>query len=157
MKGHPLVFTHAADPLEAEDWLCAMEKQLNIAQCNDLEKVLYASGQLRGAAQDWWESFQYGHRLGRIQGELPVLSHPGRVGGVETGGVQGSEAKVYVWPNDVAEDHQKQHLFLKGLYDGLQLRLMSNTYPNFHALVNHAIVIDNKRKEMEAKKRRFQG
>ena len=46
LKGHPRVFTHAADPLEADDWLRAMEKQLNIAQCNDLEKVLYASGQL---------------------------------------------------------------------------------------------------------------
>jgi hypothetical protein len=31
---------------------------------------------------------------------------------------------------------------------------MFNTYPNFQALVNHAIVIDKKRKEMEAKKRR---
>ena len=53
MKGRPPVFTHAADPLEADDWLRAVEKQLNIAQCNDLEKVLYASGQLHGAAQDW--------------------------------------------------------------------------------------------------------
>jgi hypothetical protein len=34
---------------------------------------------------------------------------------------------------------------------------MFNTYPNFQALVNHAIVIDKKRKEMEAKKRRLQG
>jgi hypothetical protein len=33
---------------------------------------------------------------------------------------------------------------------------MSNTYPNFRTLVNRAIVIDNKRKEMEAKKRRLQ-
>jgi hypothetical protein len=46
MKGHPSVFTHATDPLEADDWLRAVEKQLNIAQCNDMEKVLYASGQL---------------------------------------------------------------------------------------------------------------
>ena len=57
MKGRPPVFTHASDPMEADDWLRAVEKQLNIAQCNDLEKVLYASGQLQGAAQDWWESF----------------------------------------------------------------------------------------------------
>jgi hypothetical protein len=58
MKGNPLVFTHAIDPLEADDWLRAVEKQLNIAQCN--EKVLYASGQLHGAAQDWWKSYKYG-------------------------------------------------------------------------------------------------
>ena len=60
-------------------------------------------------------------------------------------------------PNEVVEDANKQHIFLKGLYNGLQLQLMSNTYPNIQALVNHAIVIDNKRKEMEAKKRRLQG
>ena len=35
MKGHPPVFTHASDPMEADDWLRAVEKQLNIAQCND--------------------------------------------------------------------------------------------------------------------------
>ena len=61
MKGHPPVFTHATNPLEADDWLRAVEKQLNIAQCNNLEKVLYDSGQLQGATQDWCESFQYGH------------------------------------------------------------------------------------------------
>jgi len=60
-------------------------------------------------------------------------------------------------PNEVADDADKQCHFLKGLYDGLQLQLMSNTYPNFQMLVNRAIVIDNKRKEMEAKKRRIQG
>ena len=60
-------------------------------------------------------------------------------------------------PNEVAGDADKQCRFLKGFYDGLQLQLMSNTYPNFQTLVNRTIVIDNKRKEMEAKKRRLQG
>ena len=35
LKGHPPVFSHATDPLEADDWLRAVEKQLNIAQCDD--------------------------------------------------------------------------------------------------------------------------
>jgi hypothetical protein len=43
LKGCPPVFSHAADPLEADDWVRAVEKQLNIAQCNGLEKVLYTS------------------------------------------------------------------------------------------------------------------
>jgi hypothetical protein len=60
LKGHPPVFTHAADPLEANDWLRAVEKQLNIAQCDDRQKVLFASGQLQGEAQDWWKSYEYG-------------------------------------------------------------------------------------------------
>jgi hypothetical protein len=57
--------------------------------------------------------------------------------------------------NEVANDVDKQCLFLKGLHDGLQLQLMSNTYPNFQTLVNHAIMIDNKRNEMDAKRKRL--
>ena len=52
LKGRPSVFSHATDPLKADDWLCAVEKQLNIAQCDNQQKVLYASGQLHGEAQD---------------------------------------------------------------------------------------------------------
>jgi len=63
LKGHPLVFSHAADPLEADDWLHAVEKHLNIAQCDDQQKVLYASGQLQGEAQDWWKAFEYGRPI----------------------------------------------------------------------------------------------
>jgi hypothetical protein len=58
LKGCPSMFTHASNLLEVDDWVRVVEKQLNIAQCNDLEKVLYASGQLQGAAQTWWESYQ---------------------------------------------------------------------------------------------------
>ena len=29
---------------------------MDITQCDDRERVLYAAGQLRGAALDWWES-----------------------------------------------------------------------------------------------------
>jgi hypothetical protein len=59
--------------------------------------------------------------------------------------------------NEVANDADKQRLFLKGLYDGLQLQLMSNTYPNYQTLMNRAIVVDNNRKEMDAKRKRLQG
>ncbi|XP_066342184.1 uncharacterized protein [Miscanthus floridulus] len=164
--------------MEADDWLRAVEKQLNIAQCNDLDKVLYTSSQHQGVAQNWWDSFQYGrpnnapaitwqefkdnfrsyHILDGLvelkqeefrslkQGSMAVVEYRDKF----------AQLSRYA-PNDVAEDKEKQCCFLKGLYDGLQLQLMSNTYPNFQSLVNHAIVIDDKRKEMEAKKRRLQG
>ena len=57
LRGHPPTFSHTSDPLQADDWLRAVERQLDIAQCR--EHVLYAAGQLRGAALDWWES----HRI----------------------------------------------------------------------------------------------
>jgi hypothetical protein len=59
-------------------------------------------------------------------------------------------------PNEVREDSDKQCLFLKGIYYDLRLQLTGNTYPNFQALVNHAIVLDIMRKEMD-RKRRMQG
>ena len=35
LMGHPPTFSHASDPLEADDWLRAVERQLDIAHCDD--------------------------------------------------------------------------------------------------------------------------
>jgi hypothetical protein len=51
MRGHPPVFAHSADPMDAEDWLHTVERGLHTAQCNDREKVLYGPHLLRGATQ----------------------------------------------------------------------------------------------------------
>jgi hypothetical protein len=50
MRSHPPVFAHSVDPMDAEDWLRTVERELHTAQCNDREKVLYGPRQLRGAA-----------------------------------------------------------------------------------------------------------
>jgi hypothetical protein len=50
------MFAHSADPMDAEDWLRTMERELHTAQCDDREKVLYGPRMLRGATQSWWES-----------------------------------------------------------------------------------------------------
>jgi hypothetical protein len=31
MRGHPPVFSHSADPMDAEDWLRTMERELHTA------------------------------------------------------------------------------------------------------------------------------
>ena len=54
-------FSSSPDPLHADDWLKSVEKMLNIAQCNDREKVLYALGRLTGPAADWWDSYIAAH------------------------------------------------------------------------------------------------
>jgi hypothetical protein len=61
MRGHPPVFAHSAYPMDAEDWLRTMERELHTAHCNDREKVLYGPRLLRGAAQSWWESYLATH------------------------------------------------------------------------------------------------
>jgi hypothetical protein len=81
-----------------------------------------------------------------IQGSMPVAKYRDKF----------AQLSRYA-PNEVANDADKQRLFLKGLRDGLQLQLMSNAYPDYQTLVNHAIVVDNKHKEMDAKRKRLQG
>ena len=55
---------------------------------------------------------------------------------------------------EVDNDAKKQKHFLKGLNDGLQLQLMTVVYADYQTLVDRAIVIENKHREMEEKKRK---
>jgi hypothetical protein len=52
MSHKPPTFASSLDPLHADDWLKSVEKMLNIAQCSDRDKVLYASDRLTGPAAD---------------------------------------------------------------------------------------------------------
>jgi hypothetical protein len=61
MSHKPPTFSHSPDPLQADDWIKTMEKMLNLAQCTDREKVLYASGRLEGTAADWWDAYTAAH------------------------------------------------------------------------------------------------
>jgi hypothetical protein len=47
--------------MEVEDWLKWIEKKLEIAQCNDQEKVLFVAHQLFGTTADWWETYHNSH------------------------------------------------------------------------------------------------
>jgi hypothetical protein len=61
MSHNPPTFASSPDPLHADDWLKSVEKMLNIAQCSDREKVLYASSRLAGPTADWWDSYTTAH------------------------------------------------------------------------------------------------
>jgi hypothetical protein len=57
LRTHPITFSQAKDPMDAEDWLKGVEKKLVIAQCTDREKVLFAAHQLYGTVANWWETY----------------------------------------------------------------------------------------------------
>jgi hypothetical protein len=61
MSHKPSTFSNSSDLLQDDDWLKSMDKMLNIAQCTDREKVLYASGHLIGPALDWWDAYRATH------------------------------------------------------------------------------------------------
>ncbi|WVZ80239.1 hypothetical protein U9M48_027732 [Paspalum notatum var. saurae] len=58
-------------------------------------------------------------------------------------------------PTEVAEDGDKQEHFLEGLNDNLQLQLMNNTFNNFNHLVDRALLTEQKRREIDEKKRKL--
>ena len=60
-------------------------------------------------------------------------------------------------PEEVAQDEKKQELFLEGLYGGLQYQLVAHTFPSFQHMIDKALVLESKRRELGEQKRKFNG
>jgi hypothetical protein len=56
-------------------------------------------------------------------------------------------------PNDVDTDEKKQDCFLNGLNDGLPYALEVRDSENFQAMVNKALVLENRRGILECKRK----
>jgi hypothetical protein len=52
-------------------------------------------------------------------------------------------------PDDINTDEKKQDVFLSGLNDGIQFQLLNTDYADFQHMVEKAIVIENKIREIE--------
>jgi hypothetical protein len=52
-------------------------------------------------------------------------------------------------PDDINTDEKKQDVFLNGLNDDIQFKLLNTDYDDFQHMVDKAIVIESKLKEME--------
>jgi hypothetical protein len=177
MRGHPPVFAHSADPMDAEDWLRTMECELHTAQCNDHEKVLYGPRQLRVAAQSWWQSYLATHAnpevitweefrdnfhhyhvpegLMIVRKEEFLALKQGPLSVIEYRD-KFLQLSCYA-PEDVNTDAKRQYHFLRGLDDPLHYQLMNHTFPTFQHLIDRAIMTERKCWEMEDRKRKIGG
>jgi hypothetical protein len=52
-------------------------------------------------------------------------------------------------PDDINMDEKKQDVFLNGLNDDIQFQLLNTDYADFQHMVDKAIVVENKIREME--------
>jgi hypothetical protein len=52
-------------------------------------------------------------------------------------------------PDDINMDEKKQNMFLNGLNDDIQLQLLNAEYTDFQHMVDKAIAVENKIREME--------
>ncbi|PWA80016.1 zinc finger, CCHC-type, Retrotransposon gag domain protein [Artemisia annua] len=55
-KLKPLLFSSAANPQEAEDWITHMEKLFEVLGCGDEFKTRLATFKLEGDALNWWKA-----------------------------------------------------------------------------------------------------
>jgi hypothetical protein len=173
MSHKPPTFSNSADPLQADDWLKSVEKMLNITQCLDREKVLYASGRLTGPAADWWDACCAAHatvdtitwaefstqfRNYHIPAGLMKIKRKEFLS-LKQGSMSVSEYRdkfiqlSRYAPRDVEDDEKKQELFLDGLIGPLQYQLVSHTFPSFQRLLDKAIAVENKRSIFGEKRR----
>ncbi|WVZ94152.1 LOW QUALITY PROTEIN: hypothetical protein U9M48_040082 [Paspalum notatum var. saurae] len=126
-----------------------------IAQCNDGEKV---PQQDREAFT--WEQFRERFRSHHVPAGLMKLKKKEFLS-LKQGNMSVTEYRdkflqlARYATAEVAEDGDKQELFMEGLNDYLQYSLMNLNFNNFNHLVDRALITERKRKEMEERKRKM--
>jgi hypothetical protein len=173
MSHKPPTFASSPDPLDADDWLKLIENMLNIAQCSDREKVLYASGRLTGPAADWWDSYVADHDAADtitwaefstqfrnyhiLAGLMKIKKEflPLKQGNMSVSEYQDKFIQLSRYALDeVAEDERKQEHFIEGLNGPLQYALVAHTFPSFQRLLDKALAIEHKRVQLGDLKRK---
>jgi hypothetical protein len=169
LRTHPTTFSQAKDPMDAKDWLKGVEKKLVIAQCTDREKVLFAAHQLYGTTANWWETYCNTHayvdtitcnefkarfRTHYVPRGTMKLNRKEFADLKQDGMTVNEYLNSFIQlsryaPDDINTDEKKQDVFLSGLNDDIQFQLLNTDYADFQHMVDRAIVIENKIREME--------
>jgi hypothetical protein len=176
MSHRPPTYSHSTDPLDADDWLKTITIKLERAQCNDCEMVLYASGHLEGLASDWWDAYTAAHpapntitwqqfrdafRAHHIPDGVLKLKQREFLA-LKQGNMSVNEyLDKFTQLSHYAQmrstlTRRERNAFLDGLIGPLNYQLQSHTFPDFATLLNKAIGLENKRRELGEQKRKFQ-
>ncbi|XP_066162508.1 uncharacterized protein [Oryza sativa Japonica Group] len=147
----PLTFSSTTNLMEANDWLHAIEKKLNLLQCNDQEKMqrrllgqsfVKASGRHRFPRGSWHKRREF---RALQQGTRTVTEY-----------LHEFNRLVRYAPEDVRTDAKRQEKFLFGLDDELTNQLISGVYEDFKKLVDKAIHQEEQRNKMDRKRKAAQ-
>jgi hypothetical protein len=149
--------------MEAVDWLKTIEKKLQVVQCNNCEKVLFASHQLEGPAADWRDVYIEAHEepksINWQEFKNSFISHYVPLGvmklkkkefkDLKQGSMTVSEYVTHFTqlscytPDNVDTSKKKQDWFLHGLNDSLAYALEARDFANFQDMVDKALVLEN--------------
>jgi hypothetical protein len=171
LRTKPPTFGGSVNPLDADDWLRAILRELEPFNCEDRDKVLLATHQLTGIALAWWENYcaaakdpsaitwdefvEEFHRyhireatLKRKADKFRELRQGNK--SVEEYTYQFIELAHYA-PEEVDKDSKKQEMFKKGLTPELRTLLTPQIYPDFNTLMNMAILTERAKAERRKK------
>jgi hypothetical protein len=146
-----------------------VEKKLVIAQCTDREKVLFATHQHYGTVANWWETYCNTHvnvdtitwnefkahfRTHYVPHGTMKLKKKEftdlKQGGMTLNEYLNSFIQLSRYaPDDINTNEKKHDVFLNGFNDDIQFQLLNIDYADFQHMVDKAIVIENKIKEIE--------
>jgi hypothetical protein len=153
--------------------LKTIEKKLQVVQCNNREKVLFASHQLEGPVADWWDAYVEAHEepksINWQEFKNSFRSHHVPLGvmklkkkefdDLKQGSMTMSEYVTHFTqlsryaPDNVDTNEKKQDWFLNGLNDHLSYALEARDFVNFQGMVDKALVLENRRGIMERKRK----
>jgi hypothetical protein len=153
--------------------LNTIEKKLQVVQCNNHEKILFASHQLDGATVDWWDAhveayeepksikwqeFRNSFRTHHVPFGMMKLKKK-EFEDLKQGSMSVSQyvtcftqLSCYALDN-MDTDKKKQDWFLNGLNDGLAYALEAGDFANFQDMLEKALVLENRRGIMERKRK----
>jgi hypothetical protein len=172
LRLRPAKFSRAAEPLEAMDWLRSVNKDLVTVGCTDAEKVRFAAHLLEGPAANWWDTYQITHPIDVVTWDS--FQEGFRAAHISSG-VMGLKKEFrdlrqrycsvseYIdeftnlsryAPDDVDTDAKRKEKFLEGLNDDLSIPLSIAYTPTFQSLLDQAIILENKMKQSESRKRK---
>jgi hypothetical protein len=168
----PPTFSHSIEPMDVDDWLKTIEKKLQVVQCNNREKVMFALHQLVGPAIDWWDAYVEAHEepksINWQEFKNSFRSHHVLLGvmklkkefeDLKQGSMSVSEYVTHFTqlscyaPDNVDTNEKKQDWFLNGPNDGLDYALEARDFVNFQDMMDKALVLKNRRGIMERKRK----
>src|SRR4051812_18044970 len=162
MRLNPPLFHQPEQPLDADDWLRDITRQLEFANVSAADYVNFASYFLRGPAAQWWDTYKGSLVEGTVvtwndfkttsraryvpQAFMNHMKDEFRNLVQGNKNVEAYEREFlrlsrYV-ASDLPNDASRKEKFRDGLNSDLQLALALHVFPDFATMVNQTITLE---------------
>jgi hypothetical protein len=174
LRLRPNKFSSATYPIVADDWLHSVNKDLVTCECTEAEKVRFTAHLLEGHVAMWWETYQITHPVEGLDWDT---FREGFGNAHISSGIMNLKKDEFLTlrqgrrtlkeymddfcslaryaPEDVDTDAKRKDKFLTGLKGELKIPLSVAYAPNYRAILDQAVTLDNNIRKEENRKRKF--